>query len=84
MAADNIASDGGSPDDPSQEARVVVLEQIAKDTREARFEMRAEMRADQRADFRTLLAMIADIGGLTLTVGLGLRGVMGKGFHRLN
>ncbi len=80
------------------EARVAVLEQIAKDTRDALSGLREEMRemrtdlrskmrdlrADQRAGFRTLLGMIFALGGLSLTIGLGLLGVMAKGFHWLN
>jgi len=66
------------------EARVAVLEQIAKDTkdvlvelkldmREMRQEMR-EMRQDQRNDFRILF-------GAIITAVVGLAGVMAHGFH---
>jgi hypothetical protein len=49
--------------------------------------LRAEfggLRSDQRADFRTLLTLILGLGGMTLTIGLGLLGVLAKGFHWLN
>jgi hypothetical protein len=85
-----LATGGGGPHDPAMDARVSVLEQIAKSTQAALVELRAEMRqgfsdtrtemrelrGDARSDFRWLLGIM--LGGFA-----ALLGVMGKGFHWL-
>ncbi|MBV9785516.1 MAG: hypothetical protein JO264_17050 [Acidisphaera sp.] len=88
-----VVPGGSGPHDPGMEARVAVLEEIAKNTaatlkeireeiRDVRGEVR-ELRADQRSDFRSLLGiMIAGFGGL-LGALTGLLGVMAHGFHWL-
>jgi hypothetical protein len=92
-----LKSGGDGPHDPEMEARVAVLEQIAKDTREAltgiRSDLRSELsgvrgemrdlRNDQRSDFRTLLGFLIGVGGLVLSLGIALLGVVAKGFHWL-
>ena len=74
------------PDDGGMEARVAVLEQIAKDTKDVLKEMREDARAfraemnamrdKQERDFRLSIAV-------TITTALGLAGLMAKGFHWL-
>lgn len=68
------------------EARVAVLEQIAKDTKDILTEMKQdirgvrqeikEVRQDQRSDFPLLF-------GAIIAVALGLAGLMARGFHWL-
>jgi hypothetical protein len=57
--------------------RLVVLEEIAKNTKDALIDLRTEMRAfraGQGSDFRWLLGII--LGGY-----VGLLGMMAHGFH---
>lgn len=65
------------PGDTAMEARVAVLEQIAKSTeatlKEIRDDLR-ELRRNQERDFR--LGVSVTVAGL-----LGLAGLMAKGFH---
>jgi hypothetical protein len=59
------------------EARVAVLEQIAKDTKEILVEMKRDIRdirLDQRTDFRLLFSAV-------IAVAVSLAGVMARGFH---
>ena len=77
---------GDPPDPPDMEARVAVLEEIAKGTKEALAELRAEMRAlrtEQRTDYRWMLGVL--IGGFVTLGGgmLALLGIMAKGFKWL-
>jgi hypothetical protein len=61
------------------EARVAVLEQIAKNTEKVLDQMHAdvrELRADQKTDFRILF-------GALIVATLGLAGLMARGFHWL-
>lgn len=68
------------------DARVAVLEQIARDTKDILVEMKRdirEIRQDQKSDFRLLF-------GATISVALGLAGMMAglaglmaRGFHWL-
>lgn len=70
---------GGGDDSGGMEARVAVLEQIAKDTKETlgRIDRRLERLEDRQvADFRWLLG-----GGIAAT--LGLAALMAHGFHWL-
>ncbi len=58
------------------EARVAVLEQIAKDTRDVLVEMKRDIRDirnDQKIDFRLLF-------GALITVAVGLAAIMAHGF----
>lgn len=85
-----VAPGGGPPHDSDMEARVAVLEQIAKETKEAiaglRTDLRADMadlrsevrnlRSEQRTDYRWLLGIMLGMGG-------GLLAAMAKGFHWL-
>lgn len=98
---DGVASGGSPPHNPGMEARVAVLEQIAKETRDAlaglRTDLRAEvgglrtemtamrtelkgeiagLRSDGRTDFRWLLTLM-------LGFGIGILGLLAKGFHWL-
>lgn len=76
----------GPPHDSSMEARVAVLEQVAKDTREALGDIRAELRTirdrqdgsrdRQERDFRLTW-------GALIFVALGLAALMAKGFRWL-
>ena len=84
----DLAGGGGPPHDPDMEARVAVLEQLAKDTKDTLANLRTDFRADitslttemrgirseQRADYRWLL-------GIMIGVGAALLGAMAKGFH---
>lgn len=84
----DLAGGGGPPHDPGVEARVAVLEQIAKDTRDTLASLRTDFRADiaslttemralrtdQRNDYRWLLSLMIGVGG-------GLLAAMAKGFH---
>ncbi len=66
-----------TPYETSMEARIAVLEQIAKDTKEILTEMKLdmrEMRGDARTDFRLLF-------GAIITVALGLSGLLAHGFR---
>jgi hypothetical protein len=68
------------------EARVAVLEQIARTTAASleRIERRLDLgAAAQRNDFRWLLGMIITATGTTFAAFLGLLGVMAHGFHWL-
>jgi hypothetical protein len=59
------------------EARVAVLEQIAKDTKDILVEMKRDIRdirLDQRTDFRLLFSAV-------FAVAVSLAGVMARGFH---
>jgi len=70
----NVTGDGTSSE---MEARVAVLEQIAKDTKEILGEMKQDIRdirQDQRTDFRLLF-------GALIAATLGLAGLMAHGFH---
>ncbi len=58
---DSVASGGSPPHDPGMDARVAVLEQIAKETREALAGLRSDLRSE--------------IGGLRSEIG-GLRSEM--------
>ncbi len=61
----------------NMEARVAVLEQIAKDTKEILVEMKRDIRdirLDQRTDFRLLFSAV-------IAVAVSLAGVMARGFH---
>jgi len=67
-------------------SRLAVLEEIARGTKDAlrRIESRLEtIAADQRSDFRMLVRFMAGLFGVTVTVGIGLLGVMAHGFHWL-
>jgi len=73
----DLAGGGGPPHDPGMEARVAVLEQIAKDTKDALVDLRTEMRglrSEQRTDYRWLLSIMLGVGGALLAA-------MAKGFH---
>jgi hypothetical protein len=77
---------GGSRYPADMEARVAVLEQIARSTVASleRIERRLDLvAAAQRDDFRWLLGMMVAATGTTLAVFLGLLGVMAHGFHWL-
>jgi hypothetical protein len=68
------------------EARVAVLEQIARATSASldRIERRLDVVAtDQRSDFRWLLGMMVGATGTVLAAMAGLAGVMAHGFHWL-
>lgn len=89
----SVARGGGPPHDPNMEARVAVLEQIAKDTKDALVGLRSDLkemrddaraiRTEQRADYRWLLGITLGIGGGLFVLGLGLMGVMAHGFKWL-
>jgi hypothetical protein len=79
----SLPSGGGPPYDSSMEARVAVLEQIAKDTKEILVEMKRdirELRQDQKSDFRILFAALitATLGLAGMIAGLGV--IMAHGF----
>ena len=84
---------GGSRYPGDMEARVAVLEQIARTTAAALERMdgrmdRIDQRLDmlwgaQRSDFRWLLGMMVAGTGTILACLLGLLGVMAHGFHWL-
>jgi hypothetical protein len=75
------------------EARVAVLEQIARTTAESleRIERRLDgfdrrfdtLGATQRSDFRWLLGTMLSTAGMILAAFTGLLGVMAHGFHWL-
>jgi hypothetical protein len=68
------------------EARVAVLEQIARSTVTSleRIERRLETVAtEQRSDFRWLLGMMLGSTGTLLAAFAGMLGVMAHGFHWL-
>ena len=72
-----IEGTSNPPHDPAMEARVAVLEQIAKTTAETLKELREdtrELRRTQERDFRLTW------GGL-IFLALGLAGLMAKGFN---
>lgn len=76
---DVLATGGRPPHDGGMEARVAVLEQIAKDTKETLKEIKEEQRAMRSAhdrDFRILF-------GALITLALGLAGLMAHGFKWL-
>jgi hypothetical protein len=77
--SDTVATGGNGPHDPGMEARVAVLEQIAKSTEavlgEIRLDVR-EVRKHQEQDFRILF-------GVIVSVALGLAAIMAKGFRWL-
>ncbi|WP_034961111.1 hypothetical protein [Komagataeibacter kakiaceti] len=61
------------------EARIAVLEQIAKDTKDVLKDLKTEtstLRSNQERDFRILF-------GAIITATLGLAALMAKGFHWL-
>lgn len=80
-----VAGDGEPPHDPGMEARVAVLEQIAKTTSETLKEIRDDlrsMRADQRADMAALRTEIAGLrrdgtSAAKWLLGLGATGFIG-------
>ena len=77
---------GGGRYPGDMEARVAVLEQIARTTAASleRIERRLDLvAAAQRNDFRWLLGMMVTATGTTLAAFLGLLGVMAHGFHWL-
>ena len=77
---------GGSRYPGDMEARVAVLEQIARTTAASleRIERRLDLAAAaQRNDFRWLLGMLVAATGTTLAAFLGLLGMMAHGFHWL-
>jgi hypothetical protein len=77
---------GGSRYPSGMEARVAVLEQIARMTAASleRIERRLDLvAAAQRDDFRWLLGIMVAATGTTLAFLLGLLGVMAHGFHSL-
>ncbi len=85
------------PDDPGVEARVAVLEQIAKDTRDSIADMRTEMRqgfAGMRTEMRDIRTEMVDLRrdarsdyrwllGLMIGGLAALLGVMAHGFSWL-
>lgn len=74
-----IAPGSGGPHTPDMEARVAVLEQIAKITAETLSEVKSKLRIlreNHDRDFRLTFAAV-------VTVALGLAGLMAKGFHWL-
>ena len=84
---------GNPPHDGGMEARVAVLEEIAKSTKEAlvgiRSEM-AEMRKEMRdgfkeayAEFRWLLGLLIGLAAFTVAGFTRLLGVLAHGFHWL-
>ncbi|WP_159105015.1 hypothetical protein [Komagataeibacter kakiaceti] len=71
-------NDGGSGGG-NMEARIAVLEQIAKDTKDVLKDLKTEtstLRSNQERDFRILF-------GAIITATLGLAALMAKGFHWL-
>lgn len=79
----NVASGGSGPHDPSMEARVAVLEQIAKQTSETLAGIKTDLKTGIEAardrhdrDFRITF-------GAIIAVALGLAGLMAKGFKWL-
>lgn len=70
---------GGGGDNEGMEARVakleVAVEYIQRDITDIKIDLR-EIKKDAREDFRILAGMIAALG-------LGLSGLMAKGFHWL-
>lgn len=89
--------DGGGGESGGMEARVAVLEQIAKTTSEALTGIRSDMRGqrdEQRADQKGLRDDISDLRktqdrdfrltvGITITTAIGLATLLAKGFHWL-
>jgi hypothetical protein len=77
---------GGGRYPGDMEARVAVLEQIARSTVASleRIERRLETVAtEQRSDFRWLLGMMLGSTGTLLASFAGMLGVMAHGFHWL-
>ena len=77
---------GGGRYPGDMEARVAVLEQIARSTVTSleRIERRLETVAtEQRSDFRWLLGMMLGSTGTLLAAFAGMLGVMAHGFHWL-
>jgi hypothetical protein len=80
----NLAGGGSPPHDPSMEARVAVLEEIASATKQATMDLRHEVRETNRRvdalrdavenNFRIMF-------GALITTALGLAALMAKGFH---
>lgn len=76
---DRLRGGGDPPYDGGMEARVAVLEEIAKSTKEILVEIKGDVRdilRDQKSDFRLLF-------GALIAVALGLAGLMARGFHWL-
>ena len=74
--SNSVEKGGGGGDNGSMDARVAVLEQIAKDTQGVLKEIKADLRAmrtSQAPDFRLLF-------GAIITVALGLAALMAHGF----
>jgi hypothetical protein len=86
----NVASGGSGPHDPSMEARVAVLEQIAKQTAETLAGIKTDL-TSIRTDLKTGLDATRDrhdrdfrlTFGVIITAALGLAGLMAKGFKWL-
>ena len=72
----NLPPPGEPPYGVGMEARVAVLEQIAKDTKEILGEIKRDIRdirQDQKVDFRVLF-------GALISVAVGLAAIMAHGF----
>lgn len=78
-ASRGVASSGEPPDNSAMEARLAkveaVVETVQRDIAEIKADIR-EIRRDARGDFRLLFGSI-------ITLGLGMAGLMAKGFHWL-
>ena len=86
-----IAGGGGGPHDPGMEARIAVLEQIAKDTRDSIADLRG-IRGDIQGFRKEVADEIRDLRrdarsdyrwllGIMLGGFAALLGVMARGFH---
>jgi hypothetical protein len=93
LRAGSVEPFGGGRYPSDMEARVAVLEQIARTTAAAleRIERRMDtldrrfdgLATEQRSDFRWLLGMMLGATGTILAALTGLLGVMAHGFHWL-
>jgi hypothetical protein len=80
----NLAGGGSPPHDPSMEARVAVLEEIASATKQATVELRLEVHETNRRVDALRDAVESDsriLFGALITATLGLAALIAKGFH---